>query len=121
MSGPTLIQVIDAATALGKVDVLSTAVLNVAATSLLLKPLDVAGFYLVADSLIDDLDIYIEDSNSIIAEPLNILQFLNNNYLIVQFIMQIIKEYIIVYSIIFQVSYKTSRIPTYHLYKIASV
>jgi hypothetical protein len=35
--------------------------------------------------------------------------------------MQIIKKYIIVYSIIFQVSYKTSKIPIYYLYKIASV
>ena len=35
--------------------------------------------------------------------------------------MQIIKEYIIVCGIIFQVSYKTSRIPTYYLYKIASI
>ena len=55
------------------------------------------------------------------AEPLDILQLLNNNYLIVQFVMQIIKEYITAYSIIFQVSYKTSKMPTYYLYKIASI
>ena len=35
--------------------------------------------------------------------------------------MQIIEEYITVYSIMFQVSYKTSGMPTYCLYKIASV
>ena len=35
--------------------------------------------------------------------------------------MQIIKEHIIAYSITFQVSYKTGKMPTYHLYKIASV
>ena len=35
--------------------------------------------------------------------------------------MQIIKEYIIVYSITFQVFYKTSKMPIYYLYKMASV
>ena len=35
--------------------------------------------------------------------------------------MQIIKEYIIVYSIMFQVSYKTNKIPTYHLHKTAFI
>ena len=35
--------------------------------------------------------------------------------------MQIIKEYIIVYSITFQVFYKTGGMPTYYLYKMASV
>ena len=55
------------------------------------------------------------------AELLNILQLLNNNHFTVQFVMQIIKEYITVYSITFQVSYKTSKMPTYYLYKIVSV
>ena len=55
------------------------------------------------------------------AKPLNTLQLLNNNYLTVQFIMQIIKEYIIVYSITFQVSYKTSKVPIYYLHKMACV
>ena len=49
----------------------------------------------------DNLDTYIEDSNFIIAESLDILWFLNNNYFIVWFVIQIIKEYITVYSIIF--------------------
>jgi hypothetical protein len=75
--------VIDAATTLGKVNTLSAAILNIATTSLLPKPLNIAGFYLVVNGLVDDLDTYIEDSDSIIAEPLNILQFLNNNYFIV--------------------------------------
>ncbi len=35
--------------------------------------------------------------------------------------MQIIKEHITVYSITFQVSYKTSEIPIYCLYKTVSV
>jgi hypothetical protein len=35
--------------------------------------------------------------------------------------MQIIEEHIIVYSIMFQVFYKTSKMPTYYLYKIASI
>ena len=64
---------IDAATTLGKVDILSTAVLSVAATSLLLKPFNTAGFYLVVNSLVDNSDIYIEDSDFIIAEFLNTL------------------------------------------------
>ena len=73
----------DAAIALGKVDVLGATALSVATTSLLPKPLDIAGFYLVADGLVDNLDTYVEDSDSVIAEPLDILQLLNNNYLIV--------------------------------------
>ena len=68
-----MIRVIDAATTLGKVDILNAATLSVAATFLLPKPLDTASFYLVADSLVDDPDTYMEDSNSVIAEPLNIL------------------------------------------------
>ncbi len=64
---------IDAITALGKVDVLGTAALSIATTSPLPKPLNIASFYLVADSLVDNLDTYIEDSNSIIAKPLDIL------------------------------------------------
>ena len=121
MSGLILIWAIDAITALGKVDVLSTIALSIATTSLSPKPLNIASFYLVADSLIDNLDIYIEDSNSIMAEPLDTLQLLNNNYFTVQFIIQIIKEYITVYSIIFQVFYKASGMPTYYLYKTVSV
>jgi len=52
---------------------LSTTTLNIATTSLLLKPFNITSFYFVADSLINNLDTYIEDSNSIIAKPLNIL------------------------------------------------
>ena len=63
---------IDAVTALGKVDVLNTATLNTAATSLSPKPLNTASFYLVVNGLVDNLDTYIEDSNSVIAKPLNI-------------------------------------------------
>ena len=85
------------------------------------KPLNAASSYLVVDSLVDNLDTYIEDSDFIIAKLLNILQLLNNNHFIVQFVIQIIKEYIIVYSITFQVSYETNKIPTYCLYKTASV
>jgi len=65
--------VIDAVTTLGKVDVLGAAALSIAATSLSPKPFNIASFYLVADSLVDNLDTYIEDSNSIMAKPLNIL------------------------------------------------
>ena len=101
ISRPTLIWVIDAATTLGKVDALGAAALSIAATSLPPEPLNTASFYLVADGLVDNLDTYIEDSDSIIAEPLDILQLLNNNHLIVWFIMQIIKEHIIACSIIF--------------------
>ena len=64
---------IDAITALGKVDILGTTTLTIATTSPLSKPLNIASFYLVVDSLVDNLDTYIEDSNSIIAEPLDIL------------------------------------------------
>ena len=64
---------IDAITALGKEDTLGAAALSIAATSLSPKPLNTAGFYLVANSLVDDLDTYIEDSDSIIAKPLDIL------------------------------------------------
>ena len=58
---------------MGKVDILGTTALSIAATFPLPKPLNIAGFYLAADSLVNNLDTYIEDSNSIIAEPLNIL------------------------------------------------
>ena len=68
-----MIWVIDAVTALGKVDVLGTTALSIATTSPSPKPLNIAGFYLVVDSLVDNLDIYIEDSNSIIAKPLDAL------------------------------------------------
>ena len=68
-----MIWAIDAVTAPGKADTLSAAALSIATTSLLPKPLNIAGFYLVVDNLVDNLDIYIEDSNSIIAKPLDIL------------------------------------------------
>ena len=68
---------------MSKGDILSTTISNIAITSLLPKPLNIASFYLVADGLVDDLDTYIKDSDSIIAKPLNILQLLNNDYLTV--------------------------------------
>ena len=68
-----MIWVIDAATALGKVDVLGATALSIATTSLLPKLLNIASFYLVVDSLVDNLDTYIEDSNSVIAKLLNVL------------------------------------------------
>ena len=58
---------------MGKVDVLGITALSIATTFLLPKPLNAASFYLVVDSLVDNLDTYIEDSNSIIVKPLNIL------------------------------------------------
>ena len=64
---------IDAATTLGKVDVLNTATLNVAAASPSPKPLDAASFYLVVDGLVDNLDTYVKNSNSVIAKLLDIL------------------------------------------------
>ena len=64
---------IDSVTALGKVNILSITALNTAAVSSLPKPLNTAGFYLITDSLVNNLDTYIEDSNSIIAKPLDIL------------------------------------------------
>ena len=64
---------IDTVTTLGKVDTLGATALSIAITSLLPKPLNIASFYLVADSLVDNLDTYIEDSNSVIAEPLDAL------------------------------------------------
>ena len=73
MSGPTLIRAIDAITALGKGDILGTVALSVAVTSLLPKPLNTAGFYSVADGLVDDLDTYIKNSDSVIAKHLDIL------------------------------------------------
>ena len=57
---------IDAATILSKVDV------SIAATSLLFKPFNIASFYLVVNSLVDNLNTHIKDSNSVIAKPLNI-------------------------------------------------
>jgi hypothetical protein len=65
--------VTDAVTTLGKVDVLGAATLSIAVTSLLPKPLNTAGFHPVADGLVDDLDTYIEDSDSVMAEFLNVL------------------------------------------------
>ena len=69
----------------------------------------------------DNPDTYIEDSDSVMAKLLNTLQLLNNNYFTVQFIMQIIEEYITVCSITFQVSYEIGKMPTYYLYKMASI
>ena len=63
----------DTTTTLGKINALGAAILSAAATSLLPKPLNTAGFYLVVDSLVDNLDTYIEDSNSIMAKPLDAL------------------------------------------------
>ena len=68
-----MIWAIDAITTLGKVNVPGTATLNIAVTSLSPKPLNIASPYLVADSLVDNLDTYIENSDSIIAKPLDIL------------------------------------------------
>ena len=63
---------IDAITTLDKVDILGTTALSIATTSPSPKPLNIAGFYLVVDSLVDNPNTYIEDSNSIIAKPLDI-------------------------------------------------
>ena len=68
-----MIQVIDAATALSKVDAPGAAALSIAAASPLPKPFNAAGFHLVVDGLVNNLNTYIEDSNSVIAKPLNIL------------------------------------------------
>ena len=64
---------IDAVTTLGKVDILNITALSITATSLLFKPLDTASFYLVVNGLVNNLNTYIEDSNFIIAKPLNTL------------------------------------------------
>ena len=64
---------IDAITTLGKVDAPGAAALSIAAISLLPKPFNTASSHLVADSLVDDPDTYIKDSDSVIAELLNIL------------------------------------------------
>ena len=64
---------IDAATTLGKVDALNTTALSIATASPSPKPLNIAGFYLMVDSLVNNLNTYIEDSNSVIAKPLDIL------------------------------------------------
>ena len=58
---------------MGKVDVLNTAALSVATTSPLPKPLNIVGFHPVINGLVDDPDTYIKDSDSVIAELLNIL------------------------------------------------
>ena len=68
-----MILAIDTITALGKVDILGTAALSVAATSLSPKPLDAAGFHPVVDGLVDNPDTYIEDSDSVMAKSLNTL------------------------------------------------
>ena len=64
---------IDAITAPGKRDILNTATSSTAITSPSPKPLNAASFYLVADGLVDNLDTYIKNSNSIMAKPLDIL------------------------------------------------
>ena len=71
-----MIQAIDATTTLGKVNVPSTAALSIAAASPSPKPLNTAGFHLVVDGLVDNLNTYIEDSNSVIVKSLNVLQLL---------------------------------------------
>jgi len=63
--------VTDTAIALGKIDILGAAALSAIITSLLPKPLNAAGFHLVADGPVDDPDTYVEDSNSVMAKPLN--------------------------------------------------
>jgi len=68
---------------LGKVDALSTAALSVVIIFLLPKPLNIASSYFIVDGLIDNLDTYIEDSDFIMAELLNILQLLNNDHFII--------------------------------------
>ena len=73
MNGLTLIWVINAITALGKVDALNAATLSAAATSLSPKPFNTAGFHSMADGLVDNPDTYVEDSDSIMAEPLDAL------------------------------------------------
>ena len=57
---------------MGKVDILGTAALSVAVTSLSPKPFNITSFYPVTDGPVDDLDTYVEDSDSIMAEPLDI-------------------------------------------------
>ena len=74
---------IDAATTLSKVDTPGITALSTATTSLSPKPLNTAGFYPVANSLVDNSDTYVKDSNSVIAKPLDTLQLPNNNHLIV--------------------------------------
>ena len=58
---------------MGKIDTLGITALSIATTSLSPKTLNIASFYLVVNGLVNNLDTYIKDSNSIIAEPLNIL------------------------------------------------
>ena len=62
-----------------------------------------------------------ENSNFIMAEPLNAFQFPNNDHFIIQFVIQIIKKHITIYGIMFQVSYKTNKMPTHCLHKTTSV
>ncbi len=73
MRGPTLIWAINVITVLDKGDILSTATSSAATTSLSPKPLNTAGFHPVANGLIDNPDTYVEDSDSVMAEPLDIL------------------------------------------------
>ena len=73
MSGPILIQEIDIITTLGKGDILGTTASNAAITSLLPKPLNIAGFHPIANGLVDDPDTHIKDGDSMIAEPLDTL------------------------------------------------
>ena len=78
-----MIRAIDAVITLGKRDILGTAVSSAAVTSLSPKPLNVTGFHLVVDGLVNNPDTHIKDSDSIITEPLDTLQLPNNNHLIV--------------------------------------
>ena len=58
---------------MGKKNILGTATLSTATTSLLPKPLNTASFYLVVDGPVNDPNTYVEDSDSVMAEPLNTL------------------------------------------------
>ena len=68
-----MIWAIDIITTLGKVNALGATILNTAITFLLPKPLDIIGFHLVVDSLVDNLNTYVEDSDSMMAKPLDVL------------------------------------------------
>jgi len=65
---------------------LSATASSIATTFLLPKSLNTAGFYFVVNGLINSLDIYMEDSDSIITKLLNALQLPNNDHLIIQFV-----------------------------------
>ena len=78
-----MIWVIDIVTALGKVNILNTAALNAVATSLSPKLFNIANFHSIANGLINNPNTHIENNDSVMAKPLNTLQFLSNNYFII--------------------------------------